>query len=925
MMKKLLVVGFLSIMTSQLECVVAIGDTPGSNSTFQFSIGSALYNDKDSQLWTATGDDLLALDPSIQKYGISYTRSINPDNSSGNAILQTYPNLTDKSTVTEFTSSLIVNTGVANPLFGQACRDLTLVGTAPTVVLNSDLKSVYLIERVSFTDNNFGLTSEAGTSIVNKLSYADGSEIAAIGGITTTNLLTAYAPGTFGLAGSKLSYVQLTPQAYVQDKLVTTYSCLKEQAELNINTGLDVLKAGTNDLNAIGSSVAMHPSGTKMYVGLDVISGTVGTDCAVGLFTVTGTNSTDEVAGTLTPASVLPDSVAQDTGVTTVVSVQGANKQVAIRNVTTTYTSTGFGYLIVSRDAGTGGSLQSIYAMPMVTMPSTNSDFGKIAKFDSVETLFKLIGVVYRQQGFSEIIDDASEINIHGSSTVVDRLLVGGTIPPVAAGQHVKQLIAQGDSVYIVIQDEFGVGTTPGIFTSQALFDDTGRIASWTRWQRVVGTDDQVLFAMNNKVSGSTMFVSAPVSATTPVFDTIQQTTWNSNSTLEAFSSKVTSYLPKNNGGVQGNFPFPSNTSGFTATNIEVSLLVTTGNGNVLVAQTGYLDSGNFKTLSQTADTSILIDSSLGLSIGSVVAAAFGNAGATANWLFMGGDQGLSVLSQDDGAGFDTLPNTDAAAYLIAAGQTCKTIGNFKFVKKIVNAGSHLYVMTQNSVYKIAVNQNKFKATNPAALDPVEIVRAADLAPFAYCVDMIVDSSGFILLGTTAGLYSILNDDVTITPIAVPEGLANISKIQAISNSTNINNFYASSNLYILSIDYVTEQARLNRFVITNGVLTPIQDQLLQGQDGPLLIFDYMSNNMFIDGSFGYATAYKMGTQPAAVTYLQYTLRGGVSGRHAGLKDTTSSVSIAPIAQSKSITTINRDFASGSLMLAADFGLLTLS
>ena len=153
-------------------------------------------------------------------------------------------------------------------------------------------------------------------------------------------------------------------------------------------------------------------------------------------------------------------------------------------------------------------------------------------------------------------------------------------------------------------------------------------------------------------------------------------------------------------------------------------------------------------------------------------------------------------------------------------------------------------------------------------------------------------------------------------------GLPAVSKIQAVSQGVN-SDFYSSSNLYVLSIDFATEQARLNRFTITNGVVAPIQDQLLPGKNGPLMIFSYMSNNMFIDGSLGFMTSYRIGVQPPVLKYLQYTLQAGKTGSNFNVRGTMSDISIAAFKNSLGITGIERDPASGCLMMAADFGLLT--
>lgn len=921
MIKKLFMVSLLSIVTCHLGAVVAVGDGTVSGVTFQFSIGDAIYNGESMQMWTTSADDLSAEDASIQKYGLAYTPFISPDNSGGSASLVAYPSITLNAVISQSAGTVISTTSGTNPLLGKAFSALTLVSTNPAVVISDELDSIYYLQQTTFSDGAKGLNSADGTSIVNKFDYAVGQQVHAMAGVGAANLVVARATGAFGSTASYLSFAQLV-SGYFNG---VSYSCLQEEASEVVAVSTPVLNAGTSNLAALGTSVAMYPSGNRlgMYVGLDVTAAnTASADRAVGLFTATGVNSvTGGDPGSLTYSSVIANDVVGQAVATPVSGLR--NEQVAVRNVSTGYTSTGLGYLFVARDNGAGGA-QSIYAMPMITMPTTNENFGKIGAFDSVETVFEISGVTYRTQGFSEPIAVASEIDIAGSATVTKRILVGGGVVPDADG-YIEQLSVQGDSVYVTIQEPFATGTTPGMFKSDALFDESGRIMAWTRWQRVSGSQDQMLFAIKNRSSSATMFVSGSNS------DTIQQTTWNGTGDFEALVTKTTSYLPKPQGGAQGMIPFPSTTEGFTTADVQVSLVALTGNSNVIIAQTGQLDipTQTFQILPQTPSTSIVLDDSLGLDIGSVVTAAFGNDAAGENWLFMGGDSGLSVLSHVNGTGFATLPNSGAAASLIDSDQTCKTVGNFTFVKKIVNDGTYIYVMTNEAVYRFLALSTKFTATSPADLGAELIISASQLNQYAYCLDMLVDQ-GVILLGTTAGLFSINVRTAVpgiITAISIPGGLPAISKIQAISYPTSgfgatDYGFYSLSNLYVLSIDFATEQARLNRFVIVNGVATPIEDQLLQGQDGPLVIFDYMSNNMFIDGTLGFMTSYRINNQPPVVKYLQYTLQAGRSGRHFNLSNATTNISIAPVLNSLGITGIERDFASGSLLMAADFGLL---
>lgn len=924
MIKKLLFLGLLSCGIVGLQAVTAVGDTPDSATTFSFSVGSAIYNAQYSQLWTLSGQDTSSMSATIQSYGISYTPFIQIDGSSA-TVLTAYPYLSSQAFVTSTGSegSLIVPSDpVVNPLLGNAFSGVTYLGSFLTVVNALSSQFVYLIQSVSFDDGaSMGTTSPLGLSLINVLDL--GSSLAkVIAGSAGSALFIANTEGVFGTASSAISFASTTSTQAVVNGQSTAVTSMVLQADRTILPNTQVLTAGGDALANIGTSVTMYPSPSSvmgMYVGLDV-TGVVGSQ-AVGMFTATAVSATDSVPASITFDSVIPDLVASS-GIQTPVSATGA-RQVVVANITTTSTSTGLSYFITSRYDETGN--QSVYAMPMVTMSSNSSDNGKIADFDSIAQVFKIIGVNYRVQGFDTVIDvsDAAQIDIEGTSIVTARLQVGGGSVPIAPGQFIKQLSALGDAVFITIHEASAAGTTPGMFKSQALFDAQGRIMSWTPWQRVAGTDDRILFAVKNRTTDATMYVSGALS------NTIQQTVWNNTTDLQAFITKVSGCLPQVNGGVQGLFPFPTTTPGFSnSPTAQVTLLVATGNGSVAIAQTGQLVDTNLEILTQAADTSIVLDASLGLSIGSVVAAEFANDGAGQNWLFMAGSGGLSVLSSLDGSGFVNLPNSAAAASLIADGQTCKTLGTFSFVKKIVSDGNYLYIMTPTAVFQILIDQLKFASPVAMALDPVQIITAAELATNASCTDMLVDQ-GVVLLGTTSGLYSI---NITggipgvVTPIAIPGGLSCVSRLQATCHNVSFfgtdYGFYGSSNLYVLTINYALQQARLNRFTITAGVVTPIQDQLLEGQNGPLLIFDYMSNNVFIDGSLGFTTSYRMGSIPPAVKYLEYTLQAGRSSAQTLLTGHTANLSILAVVTSLGVTAITRDYASGCLMIAADFGIL---
>lgn len=916
MIKKLLCCWMLLYGTI-VHTVIAEGDTIGSATTFQFSIGSGIYDAAKQQLWTLSGQATSAFSPEIQSYGIAYTPFVSID---GSPALITYPYLTTKALISSTNDEgafVIGSAYVANPLLGKSFSSVSFLGSFLTVVESLQPRYVSLIQSAYFDDGAlYGKSSPDGISIINVLDLGQDYEATTIAGSGLGALFIAQAQGPFGSAGdfSRIAFASTSTSYVAINGKNTTCTAMKQQAYESITLATPVLTAQGNDLSEIGSSVVMYPSSTtamQMYVGLDITAGIEENTCAVGLFTAQAQASTETTTAAIAFRQVMPNNVALQ-GLLTPISTN-TNQNVVISNITTTQTSTGLSYLITSRSSNAGQ--QSIYAMPMVTMATNNLDNGKIAKFNSVQQNFKIIGTTYRTQGFSDVIDDANEIDIAGSQEVINRIEIGGGSVPLAAGQKIEQLTAQGDAVYITIKEPFGPESTPGMFKSQALFDVQGRIMSWSPWQRVGGTDDQMLFAIKNRYTDATMYVSGADS------NTIQQTTWNKKTILTSFITSIYNNLPVVKGGVQGIFPISNQTPGLA----NFTLAVATGNQTVVIGQTGTLD-GDENVVIDDEQASIVINEQQNLSINSVVAATFAHSSLTDyNWFFMGGDTGLAVLS-DDTTGILFESELTSLDQLTAQGISSKVLGNFKYVKKVISSDNFLYILTTSGVYRIALTAANFTSNNFMNITIETVITASTIDTYTSCLDMLIDNN-LMLLGTTAGLYSLnLTESLPIDPVGIeiPGGLSTVCRLNTVSSLSNFNeNFYNRSNLYVLTINYGLQQARLNRFVIRDGVVNPIEDQLLEGQNGPLLVFDFMNNNIFIDGSLGFVTSYRVGITPPSLKYLEYTLQAGKSSTQVLLQGSVANISIASLLNSLAIAGVARDYASGCLMLGFDYGLLT--
>lgn len=917
--KKLYYIALLSYASLDLHGVVATGDTADSSTTFQFSVGKAIYDSLSNRFWTLSGQDTSQFSTQVQSYGIAYTPAI-PVDGALQAPLISYPALPTQAIITttnEQGQLELPNNSVPNPLLGKAFLAVTFVSNFITVVTTNDPEHIYILESSTFSDGLYGKTSPVGVAIMNQINVGQNYQVNNLGSALAGTTFITKAQGIFGTDPSAISFATTTSTDVNIDGKAVNCLAMQEQATTPISTASTVLTAGGASLATLGSHVSIYPcplQNGQVYVGFGCTSATNG--FAVAAVLAQAVTATEEIPASLNLISIIPNAVATS-GITTPIST-AHGQTIHVDNITTTMTSTGLSYMISSYDNGTGQ--QSIYALPLVTAATDPTQNGMIADHDQIATVFKISGSNYRTQGFSHVISDAQQIALQGTLHVQAYLQVGHGAVPVAAGQTISQLMALGDAVYITIQDPFDGQTTPGMFKSQALFDTQGRISNWTPWQRITGTDDQILFAIKMKANDATIYVSGQSS------NIVQQTTWNNDNQLTPFLQGTTVNLQKNNGGVQGIFAFPPTTSGFTAGGTsKVSLLVATGNNAATIAQTGQLVNNQFEILPQTNDTWITLNQSNGLRVGSIVACDFGTDNAGNNWLFLAGSDGLAVLSSADGSGFTTLPNSGAAQALLANGATCKTIGNFSGIKKIVFDATYLYIMTQYAVYRFLPLDIQFTATNPAPLNVQLVTTSSALAPHCYCTDMLA-SQGLIIIGTTAGCYSIYAQNSLpgiVKTIPIPGGLPVVSRLQTISNQSSYNqDFYTASNLYLLSIDYQFQQSCINRYTIDNGLIEPIQDQLFEGQNGPLVIFDDMKNNLFIDGSLGFATSYKIGIEKPLCTYLQFTLQAGKSSTQYLLSHCTTNLQLQQLKNSLAISGIVRDYASGALVLAADFGIL---
>ena len=306
----------------------------------------------------------------------------------------------------------------------------------------------------------------------------------------------------------------------------------------NLNTGGTASRATPADLTYTGSFVignvglasatltsassttggyapAMHYDEilNRLYIG---ITGAVASSASatgrnglitVGIFPVTKTATTISVSGGAAPATQLAPFTAAGAGNKYLAAGSAAipadgsgiiaiqpNAQTACtgaaRILRTMHTSTGFCYLLVNGSTSTGTNANAVaaltanlvYAVPLVGPAATTA--AAVGTFADVRTGDHLT---------------QADVGIAGSliTTASAAACVGGGLgligaPVSTAFNNITDMWVDGDAVYVAAGTTAQIATlvdSPGVWKSQAMFDDLGKIDHWTDWELVVPTD----------------------------------------------------------------------------------------------------------------------------------------------------------------------------------------------------------------------------------------------------------------------------------------------------------------------------------------------------------------------------------------------------------------------------------------------------
>ncbi len=333
------------------------------------------------------------------------------------------------------------------------------------VILNTGLDQTMV-----FASNNDGSTATESAVL---LDAANGS---GVNGNTTAGIVQIAAHenfifagvrpngGTFGTANSGIAVVDINQ----------TDLTLTQAAAVSGDTGIKAKKLDPTvaevrisaDPTLVANQLALHWDDRleRLYMGLQL------TTAAGGAKSVVVSRVSD--SGVLDFANIGPQSLF--TGILKIVGTTSSAVSLSIQHIRTMHCTTGPTYLIINGGNGTAATTgNNIFALPLLDTPTIAATHGALADKDSSLTDGK----------FTVVPTAASDLPLSTDAPVI----VGRNPLPMQASKVVTDIQIVGDTVYVAVNNEDTTADNnndSGIFYSQAQFDATGKITSWTPWAK---------------------------------------------------------------------------------------------------------------------------------------------------------------------------------------------------------------------------------------------------------------------------------------------------------------------------------------------------------------------------------------------------------------------------------------------------------
>ena len=576
-----------------------------------------------------------------------------------------------------------------------------------------------------------------------------------------------------------------------------------QELEFSLSQGSTVSLNRTSQSVTIGSDLeAIEVSDMywdhyldRLYICLRVVSGFNVSDGAKAL--IVGKIE----QGRLIWESIAPDSVFA--GNNEIVGSVGPDQQVSLHKIRTMFSVNRLSYaIVVGGNGDLNNTKRSVFALPLVNDPLDNDTHGKLANKNALP--------------MDELFSKSKKIKkgcryLKGAATTNDDILTASDAAAMVGGGDlaagdIDDIFVSGDTVYATVGEPSG-DYASGVFMSQALFDEYGKIKRWTHWKRAANAPnagENVFGAVLETKSGNFLLVSGDSSDTVKIVTHTQLGQGDENG-IKDLLDVLNQNFPEESGSLHGLFEYAHGMSSLK----NIALLVASGFNKVALVEMGQVASGvltrntgDFSTgqqhfysgglegFSAGASKIIMIEGGIVDDIGSINSStiAFFDSGR----LFLGGAGGLCVLVDENGNGWDTTTGLGPNFAGLTSGMSFKKVGDFSSVRKIMSQGNFLYVLTDNALYRLDLVSSDFVTGNIDSTQLASLNQIPGLRKKETLLDFVV-SKKLCVLATRRGLFrsgdgqDISNDhDIQWTEVTMPAYSGKGLIIQLLAMSQNL-------------------------------------------------------------------------------------------------------------------------------------------
>ncbi len=525
----------------------------------------------------------------------------------------------------------------------------------------------------------------------------------------------------------------------------------------------------------------------------------------------------------------------------------------------------------------------------------------------------------------------------------------------------ITSLTVRGDSVLVTVADAVP-GQQPGVFYSQALFDQTGKIKNWTLWRRAgvwmtAEGEHGKIFGL--AIDGFDQKM-ALIGDSSKKITAIKRSQWSQGEKDgHGLVHALNAVLEKEQTGVLGLFDFPAGIPGLADASLFAALgsrcvaLAHTSSviDSVLVPYTGSFvadmcfcsegsvpsvcDVSGLPTNAIPVQTRLLCLSGGDLEqispLTSLEIIPYKNTGVVC----AAGVGGIAVLVDAQGLGWNQFTHFSQ----LPATLHWKKISSLPFVTKLMCDDCFLYVLSDASLLRIDLHQIDFSADSVAQqTDAVIEIAVVTSMPGLHARSIFTDcviSGKFAALGTSKGLMRLGNGkdvrmvsssrDAQWTLVDLPESLGVVNRLVPISVTGRAQDVARCGGgmLYALDVNLGKNKGHLVRFTVADLEKTELDSSCLQllpdyffkDRPAPCLDFESYKDQFITDGSLHLVMRNRDGEDVSSIQAATPSFRAG----SRGLGKTMLALPIE-VSKAHTVSSAVRCSTTGAWLVGGDMG-----